>query len=302
MNRIKLLPIIALTGAFFSASSYSAHIRDFQTTRLNSTAGAGVASLLSTEAAILNPATSTFFDGNSASYQSYTTALQHKNTARDAAGDSFARQNRSQGLFVSDSDSAIKGGVAYLTQKENNFQRDRMVFHGSSSMGQKSSVGFSYNYIQDKLPKNASDRHQLQHVVNLGLLHILDEHTSVGLIVTDVTRTTPGQEQATAGIQYQIASRIVMMGDIGAQYTRSLSDNYLWRAAVQLNVFDDLFVRVGKFHENGTKTKGTGWGASWIGPKLGVEFAQKISDYYGQSYVYKDEKLVDTSLSLIIKF
>lgn len=303
MNKIKLLPALAVTSALFSSTAFSAHIRDFQTTRLNSSAGAGVASILSTEAAILNPATSTYFDGNSASYQSYTTSLQHKNSLRDAADDSFAKQNRSQGVFVSDSSSGVKGGVAYLNQKENHFERQRAVFHASSALGANSSVGFSYSYINDKLPKNFSDRHQTQHAVSLGLIHVLDEQTTVGLVATDLTRTTPGQEQAVAGIQYQMATRLVLIGDLGAQYTRSVSDNYLWRAALQLNIFEDFFVRVGKFHENGTKSKGTGWGASWVGPRFGIEFAQKISEFYGQtSYVYKDEKLVDTSLSAIIKF
>lgn len=303
MNKIKLLTAIAVTSALFSSAAFSAHIRDFQTTRLNSSAGAGVASILSTEAAILNPATSTYFDGNSASYQSYTTSLQHKNTLRDAADDSFAKQNRSQGIFVSDSSSGIKGGVAYLTQKENHFERQRAIIHGSTALGANTSAGLSYSYIQDTLPKNSSDRHQTQHAVNLGLLHVLDEQTTIGLVATDLTRTLPGQEQAVAGIQYQMATRIVLIGDLGAQYTRSLSDNYLWRAALQLNIFDDFFVRAGKFHENGTQMKGTGWGASWVGPRFGVEFAQKISEFYGRkSYIYKDEKLVDTSISAIIKF
>ena len=303
MNKIKLLPVFVLTGALFSATSYSAHIRDFQTTRLNSTAGAGVASLLSTEAAILNPATSTYFEGNNASFQSYTTSLQHKNTLRDTNNDPFAKRNRSQGMFISDASSGIKGGVAYLTQKENRFERERVVFHGATSLGAKTSAGLSYNYILDKLPRFATDRHQVQHSVNLGLLHVLDEQTSVGIVATDVTRTIPGQEQLTAGIQYQIASRIVLIADIGAQYTRSFADDYLWRGALQLNLFDDFFIRAGKFNEAGTKTKGTGWGASWIGPRFGVEFAQKISEFYGKTgYVYKDEKLVDTSLAVVIKF
>jgi hypothetical protein len=68
-----------------------AQIREFQTTRLNSTAGAGVASVLSTEAALLNPASSTFFSGSNLSYQSYSTSLRHESDTRNANADDFPR-------------------------------------------------------------------------------------------------------------------------------------------------------------------------------------------------------------------
>ena len=298
-----MLPALIVVGTLISTSSYSAHIREFQTTRLNSTAGTGVASILSTEAAILNPATSVFFEGNSASYQSYTTSLQKKNTVRDTNNDPFAKQNRSQGLFLTDSSSGIKGGVAYLQQKENKFQRERMVLHGASSLGPKSALGVTYNFIEDVRPREMRDRHQNHHQLSMGFLQVLDEETTLGLVLQDPTRTTPGEERILAGFQYQVASRFVIMADVGAQYTKSFSEEYLWRAGLQINIFSDFFVRAGQFQDNISQSKGTGWGASWIGPRFGVEFGQKIAEYYGKtSYVYKDEKLVDTSLSAIIKF
>lgn len=303
MNKIKMLPVLVVAGTLISFSSYSAHIREFQTTRLNSTAGTGVASILSTEAAILNPATSMFFEGNSASYQSYTTSLQHKNTVRDTNNDPFAKQNRSQGLFISDSSSGIRGGVAYLQQKENRFQRDRAILHGAAPLGPKSALGVTYNFIEDVRPRTMRDRHQNHHQLSMGILQVLDEDTTWGLVLQDPTRTTPGEERVLAGFQYQVATRFVIMADVGAQYTKSFSEEYLWRAGLQINVFSDFFLRAGQFHDNISQSKGTGWGASWVGPRFGVEFGQKIAEYYGKtSYVYKDEKLVDTSLSAIIKF
>ena len=93
------------------------------------------------------------------------------------------------------------------------------------------------------------------------------------------------------------------MGDLGTQFTKDVKKKHIWRAAVQVNVFSDLFFRVGRFYDNITEFKGMGWGASWIGPRLGLEFAQKISDKIGKDgYIYQDETLVDTSLSVIIKF
>src|SRR4051794_40837768 len=97
MKKVIILAALSLLG-----QSAHAHIREFQTTRLMSTAGAGVASILSTEAAVLNPAASAFFEGSSFSYQSYRTSLQKKSDERSAAGDDFPKKNLTQGLFMAD--------------------------------------------------------------------------------------------------------------------------------------------------------------------------------------------------------
>ena len=105
------------------------------------------------------------------------------------------------------------------------------------------------------------------------------------------------------GLQYSFADKLTLIADVGTQYTKDVKEKYIWRAAVQLQMFEDFFFRVGKFYDNVRQTKGTGWGIGWVGPKLGVEFAQKLSDQFGDKlYIYHDETLVDTSISAIIKF
>lgn len=283
--------------------SAHAQIREFQTSRLISTAGAGVASILSTEAAILNPASSAFFEGSSFSYQSYRTSLQSKDDqTRSAENNQFPSSNRSQGFFLADHSGPVKGGVAYITQDENQLERERMVLHAAAPIGKASAMGFSYNYIRDAYPKTAKDRHKTHHQASIGLTHIIDEDTIVGLVVLDPTRTTPGEERAIAGFQYNLADRFMLIGDFGAQYTKDVSKKYLWRGAIQLNIFSDFFLRAGQFYDNIFEQKGTGWGVGWIGPRFGVEFAQKYAKQFESGYVYKDEKLVDTSLSAILKF
>jgi hypothetical protein len=297
MKKVIILSVLSLLGQ----SAY-AQIREFQTTRLMSTAGAGVASILSTEAAILNPAASAFFNGSSFSYQSYRTSLQNKDDVRDSTLDKFPNTNRSQGLFMADHTGPVKGGVAYITQEENHYERERMVVHGAGAIGSSTSLGLSYNYISDKNPPSYKDRHQIHHQATVGLTHIIDEDTILGLVVLDPTRSTPGEERAIAGFQYSLADRFMIMGDFGAQYTKSVSENYLWRGAVQLNIFSDFFIRAGQFYDKIVFQKGTGWGVGWIGPRFGVEFAQKYSQQFESGYVYQDEKLVDTSLSALLKF
>jgi hypothetical protein len=298
MKKVIILATLSLMG-----QSSWAQIREFQTSRLMSTAGTGVASILSTEAAILNPASSAFFDGSSFSYQSYSSKLQRENAARDTLSDPYPTNKRSQGAFMADHSGPVKGGFAYILQDENNYERKRLVLHGAAPISPTSSIGVSYNYITDKLPSKFNDRNKVHHQASIGFIQIIDEDTILGLTVLDPTRTTPGEERAIAGFQYNIADRVMVIGDVGAQFTKNFSDFYLWRAAVQLNIFSDFFLRVGRFYDNIRETKGTGWGASWIGPRFGVEFAQKNSEQFGSgSYLYKDEKLLDTSLSAIIKF
>lgn len=298
MKKVYILALLLFTG-----QKSWAQIRDFQTTRLNSTAGTGVASILSTEAAVLNPASSSFFEGSSLSYQSYSTSLRRDSAARKAAGDDFAKRNKSQGIFLSDHSGPVKGGIAYFQQRENSFERERFNFHGSVPISPNASMGVRYSYFQDKLPNSYEKHHEVHHQAAIGSTYVLDEDTYLGLLIIDPTRNNAGDERALAGFQYDVADRVIILGDVGVQYTKNVKKKYLWRAAIQLNIFSDFFIRAGRFYDNITEFKGTGWGASWIGPRLGVEFAQKISDKFGEtSYIYKNETLVDTSLSAILKF
>jgi hypothetical protein len=170
-------------------------------------------------------------------------------------------------------------------------------------MGASSAMGISYSFIEDSNPSFFSDRYKTHHRVSVGMTHILDPDTILAIVVLDPTRTTPGEERAIAGFQYTLAERFTLIGDAGAQFTKDFSSHYLWRGAVQMNIFSDFFLRLGQFYDNIQKFKGTSWGVSWIGPRIGVEFAQRHSEQFDSGfYVYRDERILDTSLSAIIKF
>lgn len=259
--------------------------------------------MLSTEAAILNPSSSAFFSGSSMSYHSNSTSLRHEHEDRTLNNDDFPGHNKSQGLFISDHDGPVKGGVAYITQDENDYERTHFITHGAAPIGEKTAMGFAYRYLQDVLPRPNSPRHQTHHQMSAGLTHIMDDSTIVGLMIVDPTRTTPGEERLIAGFQYSFGAKFTLIADVGTQYTKDVKQYYLWRGAIQFNLFDDFFLRAGKFYDNVRESKGTGWGVAWLGPRLGVEFAQKFSDQFGEyGYIYQDEGLVDTSISAVIKF
>jgi len=298
MKKVYILSILSLVG-----QTCWAQIRDFQTTRLNSTGGAGVASILSTEAAILNPASSSFFEGSSFSYQAYKTTLKKENDKRELGNDDFPSSNKSQGYFLSDHSGPVKGGFAYIQQDENNFHRERFSLHGAVPISENASFGVRYGYFLDKKPPQRGKRHEIHHQSTIGTTYIVDDDTVLGLMVIDPTRTNAGDERLIGGFQYDLADRFTLIGDLGTQYTKDIKDKFLWRAAIQINIFDDLFLKAGRFWDNIETMKGSGWGFSWIGPRIGIEFAQKISENFGQdSYIYKDEKLIDTSLSALVKF
>jgi hypothetical protein len=296
-----MIKTIILAALILVGQNSRAQIREFKTTRLMSTAGAGVASILSTEAALLNPAASAFFDEENVAYHGYSTTLQKKNSLRTMSP--FPKSNRSQGIFLADNSNQVKGGVAYIFQDENNFERNRMVLHGAAPISPTTAMGVNYSYLKDSLPNTFQRRHRTHHQASIGLTHILDERTSIGLLVQDLTRTTPGEERILAGLQYSLTDRLIVIGDAGAQYSKNFSEKYLWRGSIQLNLFSDVFLRVGRFYDNIQKIKGTGWGVSWMGPRLGIEFSQLYSQQFDSGfYIFKDEKLVDTAVSAVIKF
>lgn len=298
-----MIKFIILAFLLLMGHSSWAQIRDFQTARLNSSAGAGVASILCTEAALLNPASCAFFSGSSLSYQSYSTSLRNESEERKNLNDDFSSKNRSQGFFVSDNDGPLKGGFAYLSQRENNYERNQIAAHTAAPIGSNAAFGITYKYLTDTLPAEFNNRHRIRHFTALGMTYIIDKDSTIGLVLNDPTLTTSGEERLLAGFQYAVASRLTLMADLGTQFTQDVKEKHLWRASAQLQLFDDFFFRVGQFHDHIRGEKGHGWGASWIGPRLGIEFAQKISDQFRRvGYLYKDEGLIDTSLSVVIKF
>lgn len=276
-----------------------AQIRSFQTARLMSTSGAGVASILTSEAAILNPASSAFFSGQSFSYQNYKSSLSNNSDLRSINLDSQSNS----GLFLSDNSGPLKGGVAYIKQNDVGYERTKMTLHSSANLGKKSSLGLSYNYLLDKRPSNSPHRHDVNHQVHLGYTFILDQDMSLGVALHDITKTTPGEERMILGFQYVVAQRFTILGDWASESYKEIKGLYYWAAALQMNLFSDVFLRVGQFYDTFQKSKGNSWGLSWVGPKLGLEFSQKYSTYFRDSAsFFSAEKTIDSSFSLLINF
>jgi len=278
-------------------------MRDFQTTRLNSTAGTGVASILASEAALLNPASSAFFQGNSFSYQASSPKLKDQSPNRVSQNNKFSSRAQSQGLFVSDYSGPVKGGLAYLRQVENKFEREKFVLHGASASNKETAIGASYGYERLKEPVSSSNRHQINHFLNIGVTHIVAQRTILGLVVKDALKTVTDGQAVKAGIQQGLSDNILLLADVGFQGKKSFSKTYEWNTALQLTLFDDFFLRAGLSYDELHQYRSKGWGFAWMGPKLGLEFAQRFSTALAKNtYLYENERIIDTSLSAFVSF
>lgn len=300
---MRLLSFIFIS--FLSVSSTWAQIRDLQTTRLNSAAGTGVGSILMTEGAILNPASAAFFDDAAISYQNTSVSLQRENELRKSDPARKWSNPRSQAVFASDHTGPVKGGISYQNQRENGYERTRYTLHGASMAGKSASVGLLYRYTEDERPEfSLKSKHKTYHQLVLGSSVILADGLSLGLVIVDATKSNKGDERILTGFQYNITDKFLLLADAGMQQSRSIQSRYLWRAAVQFNLFSDFYIRAGKFYDYITFFEGSGWGVSWIGPKLGIEFAQKFSERIPEknTYLLEKEKIVDTTLSAVIRF
>ncbi len=300
---MRLLSFIFIS--FLSVSSTWAQIRDLQTTRLNSTAGTGVASILMTEGAILNPASAAFFNDSAISYQNTSVSLQNENDIRDTDPLNKWGKTRSQAAFASDHSGQLKGGISYQNQRENGYTRTRYTLHGASMTGKNSSVGILYRYTEDERPERFhKNQHKTFNQLVLGSTVVLTDDLTFGLVVVDPTKSNKGDERILTGFQYSITQKFLLLADAGMQQSRSFQSRYLWRAAVQFNLFSDFYIRAGKFYDHITFFEGSGWGVSWIGPKLGLEFSQKFSERLPEknTYLFEKEKIVDTTLSAVVRF
>src|SRR5690606_35849023 len=100
-----LFRLLILLGLFSSFNVAFSQIKDLTTTRLLSTGGAGVGSILMTEAALLNPASIAFFNSSNFYYERWNSSLNEKSEER--VGD--FKDGQGENFIISDTSSQAKG-------------------------------------------------------------------------------------------------------------------------------------------------------------------------------------------------
>lgn len=273
-----------------------ARITPFETTRLQSTSGAGVATILVNETAVLNPAPIVFVPVSGFYYQKGNLKLDSVSSQRTT---DFA-DGSSQMYLLSDSTTRLKGTFSYQDHSENSYRRKRLTSSIATNSGKKTAYGVLYRYTMDK----AYEQERSFHQGVFGFTHIHSDDLVIGGVLVDPFLSNKEDALALIGFQYALTGNFFLIVDGGTNFNDDSQNNTVSRGALQVNFFRDLYLRVGQFHDKNSNTKGSSWGISWIGPRISFEYAYKTSEIIqdNSDYLYKDEQILETSLSFALIF
>ncbi len=279
-------------------------IRPLQTTRLYSTSGAGVGSMLVAESAILNPAPAAFFQDTFASYQKNNAKLGNSSPERITNSDPFGQLNSSESFYLFDNSSDVKGGLSYQHHREDGQRRKRITATASALVYENFSVGILYKYTEDATYSDLGGRTRISNPITLGFTYIYHPGFIIGGVWEDPTRASRNEARAILGAQASLTEKIVLIFDVGTNPTQDINDSRLWRGALQVSLFSDVYVRGGKFQDRSLFLEGESWGIAWVGPKLGAEFAMKTSRPLTDksTHLYARERITDASFAFHLRF
>lgn len=293
----KKLTFLALFSLAFKTYGFS-RIHDFETTRLKGTSGTGVGSILLEEAAILNPATLSFFN------QSSFYGTRNTGDFSSVENSPTISEKKELGLIISDANPGVSGTFHYLSQEEGFSERKRYGVSLSGIVGKTSSLGFAYRKSDDTLgSSNINKIEKEYHQTSVGVLHVINQNLSFGLVAHDIFKGNNPDAKAVAGFQYNFAHSVALLADIGSRWDQNLSDHLMYRGAIQFNVFNDFFLRVGMFNDKSTDERGNSFGLSWVQPRLSLDFSVKNSKIQRNTNTNQNPyELKETSFGLSFRF
>ncbi len=270
------------------------------TTRLQSTSGAGVASLLIDEATVLNPAPMAFYT------QSFLYYHYNKTTIFLPEDDTGPSPKDSKGMSViaSDGGQKTKGSFNYTWLNHDRAERKRFSFATGFPVSKTSSMGMTYRYTIDRPYQDGEvQSKEKSHQVNFGIYHMVAPYLSLGMVFTDPFKANDDDTVVIAGAQLSYKDMIVLMTDFGANYHDELSSTFLYRTGLQLKVFSDFLLRFGMHKDNGLREKGSAFGLAWISPRLALNFALRhieVDEWLERKQ--REEKIKELSFSMSVHF
>lgn len=283
--------ILILIFFFCSQTSFSRDF-SFQTTRLRGTGGTGVGSILLDEATVLNPAPMAFYN---------LTAVYVQRTGSDISADindvSGTGKSENYAAIISDTKGPIKGSVSYVTDKIGKSNNSTISGSTAFTVKKKSAIGFTYKYLTATTTSEGTKKEEKATQYVIGASHNISPSLSVGAIFIDPLSNNKDNTLAVLGGQVIYGDFIALMLDLGANYNYPLDQSLLYRGAVQIMFFTDVYLRAGYFNDKGLKESGTGVGLGWVQPKLALEAAIKNSKGFSDAKTVKE-----TSFSLSYRF
>jgi len=296
MKRIFLIILLTIN----SVPVYS-RIHQFQSTRLKSTAGAGVASILMDESTILNPAPMAFIQ--TSSIYLHKSGGDIDTTSQD---NTHAPKYKSDqlGVIISDSSNKICGSLSYFNQNEKHDSRKQFSFSMASTIGKTSAMGVSTKIIKDELSDDGINKrkdNRTQFVA--GVTHVVNKNFTLGIIANDPLKKSNRDTYGMMGVQYIINDFFAIMYDVGADYSKNLSGGLIQRGAIQMKILSDFYLRAGAFDNKILSEKGNGIGIGWVQPKLVIDLAFLNTTVMENELLFqRNEKIKETSFSLSYKF
>ena len=279
-----------------------AKLRDFETTRLKSTAGAGVGSVLMDEATLLNPAPLVFYNSSSFYVSRSSSTFTGDDATQSSTNEALSKNSVSYGLIAADTKSAFKGSASYLRQQDGLDKRNRFALAVSTAMGKSSAIGSTVRYSVDEVNLSSGMQKKTYTQIDLGVLHAISSEFTLGILVKDLLNSKEKNEdtRVTLGGQYLIKQIMAIMLDIGMNYYKGIKDSAFYRGAIQVNFLADLYFRVGIFKDKDQQESGEGMGLGWISPRFVADLALKNSRPLDSTLSYN--KIRDISFSLSFQF
>lgn len=260
-NYFKCLTIISF---FFTLSTFS---KEYQTTHLKSTGGAGVGSVLMDETTFLNPAPISFFEISSIYFQ-------HAKSKSLINSENPGADTTDMTIIASDSKGDLDGSFSYVSRKNDNIESKRFAFAMASLIGKQSSLGVTYIFEKNKHFENFEEKSKSDsNYINIGATHFVSPEMSMGFLLIDPMKKKENYTKALVGAQYVIKDMVSLLLDVGADYNRDLTETKLYKAAVQLRIFKDFFAKFGVFEDSGTSERGNGVGLGWVQPRLVINLS-----------------------------
>ena len=263
---------------------------------MKSTAGAGNASLLMNESSLNNPAPIAFFKESS---------LYFERTAASYAGEENeqALEASNYAFIASDATKNLRGSVALIKHNQGPSSLEQLNVSLASTIGKSSSFGIAYRNVQKEYNYIGQRIREEYKMFVPGVFHAVSKDLSLGLTLIDPTRVSNNETKAIVGFQYRILNFMLVMLDVGADYEGPISDTSVIRAATQIKIFDDFFLRFGGFEDKDLKERGTGFGVGWVGPKLVFNFAIRNTRVIeNEELRQENQDIKDTSFSVAYRF
>lgn len=259
-------------------------------------AGAGSAAMLVNESTILNPSSIVF---SKSSTLSVDRAKQSLNQRSDDRSGSF-KEGLHEGILITDTSSVIRGGVNYIYQNEKAGKRTTY----SASLASTFTPNTAFGFILKNNTENSATVDDEYIQLDFGYTHILQENLILALVVDDFQQKVSDYFQYTIGVFYTLNEFIDIMADIGSGDVENREKESFNKWAIQVQSFERVFLRYGRFHDKLTNTTGQAYGVSWVGPKFSLDYALKISENIGNNsdMLFDDEQISESSFALTVLF